>query len=383
MRNISSFKHCYGCGVCITACPVQAIRLDRRDGFIKPDVEPEKCINCGICTQICAYAHDKPLLTKGSAGFYSGWSKDQTIRYTSTSGGIITELAHSLLKQGYHVCAAKYDLSSHDVKHVIVKSIDGWNGLSGSKYIQSDFFSDGIRLLKSEQKYLVIGTPCQIDSFRRYIRRKKQEDSYILLDFFCHGVPSKLLWDKYLAYSKVADIQKVSFRNKDHGWHTNSYRIRLEGSGRNWDSALTAGDLFYRFFLRDRCLNPACYDKCMFKATHSSADIRVGDMWGDKYQSDEKGVNAILALTTKGEEVLSSLQTCQINPETKETVLDGQMGENAKRPLSYPFVQQALRSKMTLPAINTVANLLESPAKAMRLIRIHSKALLRKLTKPA
>ena len=45
---------------------------------------------------------------------------------------------------------------------------------------------------------MVSGTPCQIDSLRRYINKMKCQENFVLLDFFCHGVPSKFVWDKYI-----------------------------------------------------------------------------------------------------------------------------------------------------------------------------------------
>ena len=42
----------------------------------------------------------------------------------------------------------------------------------------------------------------------------------MLLDFFCHGVPSMLIWDKYVkwAEAKVGKLTYISWRNKFIGW---------------------------------------------------------------------------------------------------------------------------------------------------------------------
>ena len=100
----------------------------------------------------------------------------------------------------------------------------------GSKYIQSYTEEAFKRIKRKEQKYLITGTPCQIDSFRRYIQRFHCEDNFVLLDFFCHGVPSMLLWKKYTEWAekKVGKITYASWRNKWTGWH-DSWAMGIDG----------------------------------------------------------------------------------------------------------------------------------------------------------
>lgn len=40
---------CTGCGVCVDACPVQAIELE---GAVAK-VDPEKCTGCTVCVDTC------------------------------------------------------------------------------------------------------------------------------------------------------------------------------------------------------------------------------------------------------------------------------------------------------------------------------------------
>lgn len=57
--------------------------------------------------------------------------------------------------------------------------------------------------------------------------------------------------------------------------------------------------MFYALFLGDLCFGKQCYKNCKYKYEHSSADIRIGDMWGETYKDDEDGVSCAIAFTEK------------------------------------------------------------------------------------
>lgn len=42
------------------------------------------------------------------------------------------------------------------------------------------------------------GTPCQIRALKSYL--DKNYDNLILIDLFCHGVPSPKIWQRYLEF---------------------------------------------------------------------------------------------------------------------------------------------------------------------------------------
>ena len=332
------------------ACGRKIIEISlNEDGFYEPHMTDEsKCTNCGICTEVCAYLHDGLSLKETEVHPYAAWSKDHMVRRKCSSGGAGFEIGKYLLGQGYKVCGVRYNADKNRAEHYIATTAEELIQSAGSKYIQS-YTVDAFKAINRKEKYLVTGTPCQIDSFRRYIQRFRCEDNFVLLDFFCHGVPSMFLWKKYAEWAEkqVGKITYASWRNKWAGWH-DSWAMGIDGEEHgekiNWDdsynmliaekknyieSRWTKGDMFYSLFLGHCCLGKQCFEHCKYKYDNSSADIRIGDLWGETYKDDEDGVSCAIAFTEKGEQVLRKVN-CDLTPHPFEVVAEGQLRESPK-----------------------------------------------------
>lgn len=351
--NISNIHDCYGCGVCAVVCSQKIIEISlNSDGFYEPHItDVSKCTNCGLCVDVCAYSHDELSVDNKPLKSYAAWSKEPAVRRKCSSGGVGFEIGRYLINQGYKVCGVRYNVETNRAEHYIATNVEELIPSIGSKYIQS-YTVDGFKAINRKEKYLVTGTPCQIDSFRRYIRKFKKEDNFILMDFFCHGVPSMLVWDKYVkwAEAKVGKLTYVSWRNKFTGWHdswamsidgintaepedyNSSYNELIKERKGKLNSRLSQGDMFYRLFLSDACLGKACYEKCKYKYNKSAADIRIGDMWGRQYCSNEDGVSAVVVFSYNGIKVLNKIG-CTLIRHPFDIVAQEQQLKSAKRTL--------------------------------------------------
>lgn len=199
MNNISHIHSCYGCAVCAIACPKKIIdvRLNS-NGFYEPYItDGAKCVNCGLCLEVCSYNHSEIALNELPKVSYGAWSKEKSVRHICASGGVGFEIGRYLIGKGYKAIGVKYDVKRAKAEHYVASSVDEFILSMGSKYIQSYTLS-GFKEINRKDKFLVSGTPCQIDSLRRYINKMKCQENFVLLDFFCHGVPSKFVWDKYI-----------------------------------------------------------------------------------------------------------------------------------------------------------------------------------------
>ncbi|MBP3374281.1 MAG: Coenzyme F420 hydrogenase/dehydrogenase, beta subunit C-terminal domain [Bacteroidaceae bacterium] len=375
-NNISKIHDCYGCGLCSASCGKKVISIElNRDGFYEPRInEPDKCTNCGICLDVCAFNHEERALKDEEIHIksWAAYSNDEEVRRKCSSGGIGFEIGKQLIEQGYHAVGCRYDIKEQRAEHYIATTVEDFVQSIGSKYIQSYTEKAFKKINRKGQKYLITGTPCQIDSFRRMIRKFRCEDNFILMDFYCHCVPSMLVWKAYIKMLEpnIGKVTYASWRNKfDYGWHDSwlmgmdgentskpvdwhdSYNLLIREKKTYIQSRLSQGDLFYKLFLGDVALGPQCEKQCKYKYDKSSADIRIGDLWGETYKDNQKGVSALVAFTAKGREVVEGLQNVTLVEHPFEVVAEGQMKQNAKAKETRTAVMYLLRKGFTLNGV--------------------------------
>lgn len=102
MKNVSTIHNCYGCGVCAVSCGKKIINIRlNEDGFYAPYIdEPEKCMECGICLDVCAFNHKERALKPEEVQIksWAAWSNDEAVRRKCSSGGIGFEIGKQLIE---------------------------------------------------------------------------------------------------------------------------------------------------------------------------------------------------------------------------------------------------------------------------------------------
>jgi len=360
MINLENKENCYGCGMCEVVCPQKNIKIIRsEEGFYVPKIlDKNKCVNCGLCEKICPYQNKENVLKSRHLETYAIFSKDDKVLKTSSSGGVAHEISKLFFNDGYKVCGVKYNYEFNRAEHFIAEKESDLELMKGSKYIQS-YTVGAFKKFDSKNKWLVFGTPCQIDAIRRWIKLKNIEDNYILVDIFCHGVPSYLLWEKYLEYQSkkhnIENFSNINFRDKKFGWH--AITISLSNGLKKVNNRSRRFDLFYGFFLSDVCLNSCCYENCKFKNAKSSADIRLGDLWGEKYQNNNKGVSGVITYNNKGEQIIKELRnSCNINTEQIDVITACQIKNTLKTPsIRKKVIKNLAKKNSSIQVIFTCA----------------------------
>ena len=300
-------KICTGCGACVNACPVDAIKMvPDREGFIAPDINLTGCIQCGKCTQVC------PALTVKYENYFKpeiyAVRADDEIRKKSSSGGVFTLLAENILEAGGIVYGAAFD-ENMQLRHISVETSEELSRLRGSKYVQSDtgmIYRDVKQKLDSGREVLFSGTPCQVAALKSYLGNKYE--NLFTADLLCHGVPSQHELNKYIdeLYAsmnipKSVKIKDIRFRDKSFGWSCEHIVVEFE-NGRRYTSDLTK-DNYVKLFFKNLGLRKSCSD-CPFAEYPRQGDISLGDFWGiskiDPKLNDGLGTSLVMINSDKG-----------------------------------------------------------------------------------
>lgn len=214
----------------------------------------------------CGQVHNNAIKIERQK-IFSAYSKSNEVLMKSSSGGLAFELSNQALIDNMPVIGCKYNEKNNRAEHAFINDINNVNELSGSKYLQS-YTVDAFEKIKNLKSALIIGTPCQIASIDNYLKNVNKRNEFVLVDLICHGVPSYLVWDKFL--KENGDNREIIFRNKKYGWKkeltVGSKRIRK--------------DKFYNYFESGQIYNRCCYD-CNYRE-YMCSDIRLGDFWGKK-----------------------------------------------------------------------------------------------------
>ena len=306
-QNIFSSKdQCFGCSACAMACPKHCIEMrPDEEGFLYPNINNSLCINCGKCRTVCPVLKNNNL--DNNPDCYIAFSNNKEIRKQSSSGGIFTELAKKELARGGIVYGAGFN-KLFDVVHKAALCEEDLASLRGSKYVQSQMnrtYEEVKNRIEEGRTVYFSGTPCQVAGLYSYLGCRP--DKLTTQDFICHGVPSPLVWEKYL--KTFGNVKKVEFRSKKYGWHY--FSLHIETVRKGYYKRLDE-DFYLKLFLNNTILRPICY-ACPIKAVGSNADITLADCWSldqitKEIADTDEGLSLIIANTLLGKQYVEELK---------------------------------------------------------------------------
>lgn len=306
---------CSGCSLCATLCPAHCITMKEDEkGFLYPEVNTAKCINCGMCIKSCPENQEYQV---NDYTCHAMATADMQLRQASSSGGIFGALAELFLKGNGAVVGAAFT-ESMNVELRIIQKMDELPCLQGSKYVQAavpnGLYKRVQELLEAGTSVLFSGTPCQIAAMNAFLSHK-QHANLLLVEVICHGVPAPAVWRAYLDYvcekQNIArgDIAKIHFRDKRTGWSKSSFVIET----RQFNTVISQTERqngYMQLFGRNVILRPSCA-VCQFKEGRSGADITLGDFWGLRNIGpelfDDAGISIVIVHSPKAREPLNKL----------------------------------------------------------------------------
>ena len=366
---------CSGCGACSDACPSSAINIQQDHyGFLRPGITDSKCNRCGACALHCPIAKVVPNVDAlRQPLLWGGWSANENVRLSSTSGGIAYELAASVVDQGGVVVGCVLEHGG-EVRHRLIERREDLALLQRSKYAPSrldGIYAKALVEVNKGRRVAFFGLPCQAAAFQRYLK-PTQLGKVIAIEVICFGVPSLLAWQRHVDGFTPKKIVDVDFRDKKpDGWSMARISYRFDDGGAirrkpSWDAYLSG-------FHKGVFHQSICH-ACPFAEWPRHADLTLGDFWGiTPERKDERGVSLIVATTERGRDAMTAL-VAQRRIEVFQTSLAEASRENPRLvsvlPISHPHLlrQEALRRLAAGESLQSISRLY-MPSLATRILR--------------
>lgn len=299
--------NCTGCGVCASLCPAGCIEMrDGGEGFCYPAVDEQKCLHCDVCTRCCHLNSDR---RNGPIAAYAAINKCGCDIEKSSSGGVFSALARTVLSEGGLVCGCA--LRGHAAEHIIISGEEELYLLQGSKYTESSIAAILPQLreaLDAGRTILFSGTGCQTAAVKAYLGG--EPENLILAEILCHGVPSGRLFGEMLDFIEKEQGEKITdfrFRCKDNGSWESSYKCRSTFASGAVRYTPFCDSAYCSYFLKGYIFRESCYN-CRYTGMSRSGDLTLGDYWGvENFHSEinpTKGASLVLIGSEKGEKLL-------------------------------------------------------------------------------
>lgn len=314
LNGLISF--CTGCGLCHSLCGT-AFHKDK-NGFLYPDLDKS---NIDVLTELCPYGGKASVFADANSvwGKYQqvflGWSLDDYIRKTASSGGILTAICCYLLENNIVDGIIQTKVSSkipYETETVVSKTKAQVLQCMGSRYSESQPLKNIIEILNTDKTYAFVGKPCDASVLRLFLKTRPEYRNKVkyIFSFFCAGVPSEHAQHKLLEELGCQDINDCSTMTyRGNGWPGFASAIKKDGTV----SQISYSDSWGKILGRD--VRRSC--RFCIDGVGEAADIACGDAW---YLTDDKkpdfrekdGRNVVFARSETGKELLSEIQEAHI-----------------------------------------------------------------------
>lgn len=302
-------EYCVGCGLCES---VGKARLyENAEGFSYPEKSDYDRV---WFDQVCPAggAQQKRMdfgnIWGRTETVMYGWSGDESVRQTASTGGVITEIASWLLEKQkvdgiLHICADPDDATK--TIPCISYTKDELIKRSGSRYAISHPLLE-IEKIDRKKKYAFIGKPCDVSALKNYmeVEPELKESIPYTLSFFCAGTPSVKAQQSLLDYVGCSKGKLKSLSYRGNGWPGYTIAVDLAGEKYQTDYNTSWGKILGRDLMK---MCRFCLD-----GLGEAADIACGDAWyltPDKHPdfTEGEGRNIIFARTETGKSLINAV----------------------------------------------------------------------------
>lgn len=309
---------CTGCGVCEDVCPKHCITIVRKNGEHRPVLNEALCLGdkCGRCLKTCpgvgvklaSIAKDvfsdkcikEDKYIGRYVGLHTGYSLNSDIRLHSASGGMVTQFLIFLLEKKIidGAVVTGYDKDHITPKSYIARTADDVIKARSSKYCPVALNKMGNEIVRSEGKYVIVGTPCHIQGFRKraIIDRKFRERILGFFSIYCSSERTFYAQDYLFRHYNVEKSKITSFSFRDNGCLGNLTINQNNNVNIQVPYTKFYGPVLRSFFKPYRCLS--CIDHY-----GELADVCFGDIHIKPYSDDHIGISSWITRSQYWEEL--------------------------------------------------------------------------------
>lgn len=320
IKNMADSNLCTGCGTCVGVCPNKALKMEMtHEGRYIPKIVGNNCQECYLCTKVCPSGNEnfKELnqfifnripdnkLIGNFINCYIGYSTNSTIRWSATSGGLITSLLLILLKKQLIDGALLTRINKDNplkAEPFIARTEEEILSAMGSKYVPVPLNQLLNQILSEDGKFAVVGLPCHIHGIRRAELGKKELRDKVIYHFgiVCSHTVSFLGVEYILNKMGIASNEIAELKYRGDGWPSGIKVLLKDGQQKflpNQGSLWS--EIFGAYFFVPFCCT-LCHDDL-----NEYADISFADAWLTKIvKKDKKGTSIAITRTQKGEKLI-------------------------------------------------------------------------------
>lgn len=316
-------NYCAGCGLCENGNYSKLEYLE--DGFPYPanqSIEMKEFCDLVCPLSISSTKKTEMQLWGSYQNYYCGFACDDSIRFRSASGGILTDLCCYLLENslvdGVIQTQADPDNLLETIT-VISTTKEEVINCSGSRYAVSIPLKNIGNLVENKKKYAFVGKPCDVVALRNYAKNNDAIRSNIVyyFSFFCAGTPSRNANQKMIDSLGCSIDQCKSFNYRGNGWPGFVTAVDFKGNEYKMDYESAWMKILGRE-IKNSC--KFCVD-----SIGEMSDISCGDYWildeNNKpcFQENE-GVSCVFSWTRIGSDLLNELKDKKIISLVKEDI---------------------------------------------------------------
>jgi len=372
---------CIGCGVCVSVCPIDALRMEfNRYGEYNP-VGGLYCLEkCNLCLRVCPFYNQDEnedslaMSTFGNfdgmkhrleTGYYLnsyvGYSKVNNHRANGASGGMATWILETLLIKDivdYVVCVTPNSDSKRLFKFAIFNNVESIRSSAKSVYYPVEMSGVIKEIIKNKGRYAFIGQPCFLKGLKLATKKniKLKKNIVITVGLVCGQMKSKH-YTTYLSslVGVNGNLKNVNYRGKNPQKLVSNYFYNF--TNEKGDQKKIFWNEGVHDIWNNRWFTPNACNFCDDVFAEVS-DVAVMDAWLPKYSNDINGTNLLIVRSpTIRNLLIQGSKSLQIVIENIpiEKIIQSQLGTlNIKRNHLAYRLYQSKQSKFLFPTKRVV-----------------------------